>query len=189
MCSQGPNLERIAQAQAQFVDPCNRDRQPSSTAEIGSPHRTFLETYVRADINEPAPSAHTTKRTTQHTYACLSVHAQVSHLYSNIPDPFPAFFIPCPPPRVYKAAPPSSLDDVALRARRASPSMTKQTTRSQDDHERHGLLKYGVIMLACIPSARDACEHDYSVFQHCMQLFRKYAQSQTAARSITNEAM
>jgi hypothetical protein len=28
------------------------------------------------------------------------------------------------------------------------------------------LLKYGVIIfLACIPSARDACEHDYSVFQ------------------------
>jgi hypothetical protein len=27
------------------------------------------------------------------------------------------------------------------------------------------MLKYGVIMLACIPSARDACEHDYSIFQ------------------------
>jgi hypothetical protein len=27
------------------------------------------------------------------------------------------------------------------------------------------VLKYGVIMLACIPSAKDACEHDYSVFQ------------------------
>jgi hypothetical protein len=25
------------------------------------------------------------------------------------------------------------------------------------------VLKYGVIMLACIPSARDTCEHDYSV--------------------------
>jgi hypothetical protein len=27
------------------------------------------------------------------------------------------------------------------------------------------LLKYGVIMLACIPSAWDACEHDDSVFE------------------------
>jgi hypothetical protein len=27
------------------------------------------------------------------------------------------------------------------------------------------VLKYGVIMLTCIPSTRDACEHDYSVFQ------------------------
>jgi hypothetical protein len=27
------------------------------------------------------------------------------------------------------------------------------------------LLKYGVSMLTCIPSARDACEHDYFVFQ------------------------
>jgi hypothetical protein len=34
------------------------------------------------------------------------------------------------------------------------------------DQKRHVLLKYGVLMLACIPSARDACEHDYSVFQH-----------------------
>jgi hypothetical protein len=33
------------------------------------------------------------------------------------------------------------------------------------DQKRHVLLKCGVIMLAYIPSARDACEHDYSTFQ------------------------
>jgi hypothetical protein len=27
------------------------------------------------------------------------------------------------------------------------------------------LLQYGVIMLTCIPSARDTCEHDYSILQ------------------------
>jgi hypothetical protein len=32
------------------------------------------------------------------------------------------------------------------------------------------MLKYGVIMLACIPSATDACEHDYSTLQQATLL-------------------
>jgi hypothetical protein len=27
------------------------------------------------------------------------------------------------------------------------------------------VLRFGVVMLTCIPSARDACEHDYSILQ------------------------
>jgi hypothetical protein len=40
------------------------------------------------------------------------------------------------------------------------------------------MLHYGVIMLTCIPSARDACEHDCSIVQQnvssMVEMSRKY---------------
>jgi hypothetical protein len=56
-----------------------------------------------------------------------------------------------------------------MRQRAEAKHKRKQhKTHSHEAGFRHmhtSLLKYGVIMLTCIPSARGACEHDYSVFQ------------------------
>jgi hypothetical protein len=49
---------------------------------------------------------------------------------------------------------------------------------------RPDMLKYGVIMLACIPSAKDACEHDYSLFQHTKRTVRSAFAAQHATSPL-----
>jgi hypothetical protein len=66
-----------------------RSMQPRSTAEFDRRNRLTTSDIPRNVCTGRHQRACTvracTKRTTQHTYACLSVHAQVSHLYSNTP--------------------------------------------------------------------------------------------------------
>jgi hypothetical protein len=66
-----------------------RSMQPRSTAEFDRRNRLTTSDIPRNVCMGRHQRACTvracTKRTTQHTYACLSVHAQVFHLYSNTP--------------------------------------------------------------------------------------------------------